>query len=243
MVNKMELGGIYFTALSKDIILSSKEKLTHIVTVNPEFIVKAQKNEEFRRIINSNYTTIDGQITYFILKLKYLFRKFDKISGCDFIYDLCLLSKKNKYKVFLLGGYEQSNKMSVLNLKNDYGIEIEGYPPVHKPYPFSKEHNDKILEKIEDFKPDIIFVAFGTLKTELWINDNREFLEKLGVKYAMGVGGTFDFISKKVKRAPKIIRKIGFESIYRLYAEPSKYRFMRIMEGLKMFFYIFKSTK
>jgi len=241
-MQKVKLCDIQFNALTKESILKDTSDFKHIITVNPEFIVKAQENKKFKEIINNNLSTIDGQVTYFILKFKYPFIKFEKISGCDFIYDLCSIAQKNNLKVFLLGGYKESNKKSVEILKRDYKIQIDGFSPDYKPYPFDIEHNNLILKRIEIFKPDIIFVGFGALKQELWIADNRSFLKENGVKYAAGIGGTFEYISGTVKRAPRLIQKLGLESLYRLTNDPN-YKFKRISEGLRLFRYLLFGAK
>ncbi|MDP2633074.1 MAG: WecB/TagA/CpsF family glycosyltransferase, partial [Candidatus Curtissbacteria bacterium] len=79
-----------------------------------------------------------------------------------------------------------------------------------------KDHNSSFIIHDSNFI-DILFVAFGAPKQEFWIDNN---LEKLPVKVAIGVGGAFDYISGKVPRAPKLIRNIGFEWLFRLIAQP-----------------------
>ena len=115
---------------------------------------------------------------------------------------------------------------------------IDGYSPEFETYPFSEQFNKVCLEKISDFKPDILFVGFGAPKQEYWIDDNMEFLARAGVKYTIGSGGTFDFVSQKIKRAPVFIQKIGLEGIYRLFQEPSKMRLKRLIDSCKFFKYI-----
>ncbi|MFZ2969979.1 MAG: WecB/TagA/CpsF family glycosyltransferase [Minisyncoccia bacterium] len=80
--------------------------------------------------------------------------------------------------------------------------------------------NKQLIQRINNAQPDIIFVAFGAPKQEKWIYEN---IKKIpSVKLAIGVGGSFDFISGKVKRAPLILRKIGLEWLWRLMLEPRR---------------------
>lgn len=238
--NKISLCGLEFNGLSENDIYHYHGNLTHVVTVNAEFVVKAQKDLRFKSIINENCSTIDGQVPYFLLKLKYPKYPFKKISGCEFIYNLCDKAKSENKRVFLLGGAKESNKLAVINLKNQYEIDIDGYSPVYKPYPFDNDHNNKILKKIELFKPHFLLVGFGAVKQEFWIQENKNFLKKNGVEIVVGVGGTFDFVAKITKRAPRFFQILGIEIFYRLYAEPSKVRIKRIFISLKIFYYFFK---
>lgn len=112
--------------------------------------------------------------------------------------------------------------MAVEKLKERYNIEIEGYSPPYRPYPFDPAHNQIIINKIKNFKPDILFVAFGAVKQEFWIVEHQEILNSIGVKWAIGCGGAFDFVAGTIKRAPKFIQNIGLEWFYRLIREPKR---------------------
>ena len=224
----------------EDLFSRRKDDINVIVPCNSELIVKAQNNERFRNFINKNIATFDGQIPYLLFKLKNRDIQVEKLSGSDLIYEFCKFAKENNKKVFLLGGYPESNKLSVGKLKKIYGIKVEGYSPPYEPYPFSKKNNEEILKRIENFKPHILFCAFGAMKQEFWIEDNLEFLKSIGVEYTMGVGGSFDFVSGRIKRAPKIIQKLGLEGVWRLIMEPKWFRLKRIFISLSIFYYFFK---
>jgi len=236
----IKFADLIFKGLNKDILFSKQESLKIIIPTNAEVIVKANENEKLKNIINKNFATFDGQIPYMLAKLQNKSIEFEKISGSDLIYDFCELAKEKNYKIFLLGGYVDSNKLAVEKLKEKYNIQITGYSPAYEPYPFSKENNDKILHKIKNFKPDILFVGFGALKQEFWIDDNKEILEKIGIKWVVASGGTFEFVAGKIKRAPKIIQKIGFEGIWRFLLEPKWFRFKRLLVSLKIFQYLWR---
>jgi N-acetylglucosaminyldiphosphoundecaprenol N-acetyl-beta-D-mannosaminyltransferase len=154
---------------------------------------------------------------------------FEKLSGSDTVYDFCKLAQKNNYKIFFLGGKEDSNKLAVQKIKERYNIQIEGYSPDFENYPFSERFNSLCMEKIMLFKPDILFVGFGAPKQEYWIDDHILRLSELGVKYAVGSGGTFEFVAGTIKRAPAFIQKIGLEGLYRFFQEPNKMRLKRLV--------------
>ena len=229
--------GLTFTGLTREEILQKKHSFQHIVTVGAEFINEAHKNPRLRDIINNNVSTFDGQVPFYFAKKKNKDVIFEKISGADFIYDVCNEALKHNEKIFLLGGNQDSNEES-LRLLNDMGISASGFVTGFIPYPFPVERVEEILMKIRDFKPDYIFVGLGMCKQEYFIEENRNFLEQAGVKIAVGSGGTFEVFSGKISRAPTWMRNIGLEGLYRLLKDPSFKRFKRLASTVKFFRYI-----
>lgn len=239
----IKFANLTFRGLTKKDILIEEDFLKFIVTVNAEFIVKGNKNHEFREIINSNYATFDGQVPYFFAKNKNKNKKFQKLSGSNLIYDFCEMAKKSKKKLFLLGGYSESNKIAVKKLSAKYMIEVDGFSPEYKEYPFEKSHNELILNKIRNSEPHILFVGFGAVKQELWINEHKHILEDYGVRWVVGSGGTFEFVAGTIKRAPRFIEKAGFEGVYRMVQEPNLARMKRLYTSFKMFKYVYQKRK
>lgn len=236
----MKFCNIEFNIFNKQQLFDRKEDETKcIATVNAQFIVLANTDKRYMNYINSNYATFDGEIPLKKAK-KYnnFFANAQKLPGSEIVYDFAEFAKENSYKMFFLGGYEDSNKDAVRIIKEKYGIEIEGFSPAYETYPFSKDFSSNCLSKIENFKPDILFVGFGAPKQEWFIEDNKDFLKKIGLKYVIGSGGTFEFVSGKIKRAPFWVSKIGLESLYRLMNEISWARLKRIFYSFKFFKYI-----
>ena len=226
----------------KELFEIDKKKPKCIVTLNAQIICLANTNEELYNFVNSNYATIDGEIPLKVGKIfrHKQFKNVEKLSGSEIIYDFCEFAKKNKMKLFFLGGMEDSNRQAVLNVKKDYGIEVDGFSPKYENYPFSKEFVDSCFKEMDKFKPDIVFIGFGAPKQEFFMRDNIDRLKKCGVKFAIGSGGTVDFVSGKLKRAPKFIVKIGFEGLYRLFQEFNKARLKRIIKSFGFFKYVWK---
>jgi len=131
VIDKIKFANLYFTGLTKECLMVEAESIKFIVTANAEFIVKANKDKKFRKIINENYTTFDGQVPYFFAKLQNKNKIFNKLSGSDLIYDFCEMASVKNKKIFLLGGFEKSNKLAVKKLKDIYKIQIQGYSPPH----------------------------------------------------------------------------------------------------------------
>lgn len=170
-----------------------QDKKRYIVTVNPEFVMLAQKDTEFKKILNRADLAIpDGT------GLRLADRRLNRVTGVDLM--LSLINKG--YKTLLIGarpGIAQAvaKKLGVFGL-----TELD-------------------TKKINKIKPDLLFVALGMGKQEKWIVKN---LPKLNVKVAMGVGGALDQIAKPRLRAPKIIRQIGLEWLWRLVMQPWRIR-------------------
>lgn len=210
-----------------------------IIPTNAQVIVLANNNQRYMNFINSHYATFDGEIPLKAArKQSTSFASTEKLSGSDIVYDFCQYAKENSLKMFFLGGYEDSNADAVRIVKEKYGIEIEGYSPPYEKYPFSENFINNCMDRIKSFKPDIIFVGFGAPKQEWFIEEQLNELNKIGVKYVIGSGGTFEFVSGKIKRAPAWVSKIGFESIYRLLQEISVARIKRIFYSFKFYKYI-----
>lgn len=229
----------------KELFEIDKNKPKCIVTLNAQIICLANTNKELYDFVNSNYATIDGEIPLKCAKLfkRKQFKHVEKLSGSEIIYDFCKFAKKNNMKLFFLGGMEESNKQAVINVRKDYGIMVDGFSPKYENYPFSNEFVESCFKAMEKFKPDIVFVGFGAPKQEFFMRDNIDRLKKCGVKFAVGSGGTVDFVSGKLKRAPKFIVKIGFEGVYRLFQEFNKARLKRLTKSFGFFKYIWKKPK
>lgn len=210
-----------------------------IATVNAQFIVYANTDKRYMDYINSNYATFDGEVPFKkAKKINTAFKDAEILRGSEIIYDFATYAKKNNLRTFYLGGYEESNKVAVDKMRNEYSIEIEGYSPPYEPYPFSNEFVENCFKYIEKFNPDILFVGFGLPKQEYFIDDNIDRLRELGVKYIIGCGGTFEFVSGKIKRAPGWVAKAGLEGLYRLLQEFGKARFQRLIYSFKFYKYV-----
>lgn len=168
---------------------------------------------------------------------------FPIIKGRGFFVDLIKMCSRNKWKIFLLGGTEGVAKSVEEKLKKKYQnlkVESSSGPildehaiPVTKK---GRKIEEKTIKKINSFKPDIVFVAFGAPKQELW---SSRHLAKLNTKGMMVVGGTFDYISGKVKLPPKCMEKIGLEWLWRLITQPE--RIGRVLSATIIFpLYLFR---
>jgi N-acetylglucosaminyldiphosphoundecaprenol N-acetyl-beta-D-mannosaminyltransferase len=237
----IHFAGIQFRGLDKKELLNlTDNNLKVVATLNAEFIVLANEKPEFKKLLSNAFCTFDGQVPYLLARIKNPTRKFQKISGSDFIYDACSSAQEKNLKLFLLGGKEESNRIALEKIKSRYaGILADGFSPPFSPYPFINEIDSQIKNKISKFKPDIIFVGFGAEKQERWIMDNFDYLNSLGVKLAIGSGGTFEFVAGTLPRAPKVFQVLGLEGVFRLAVEPKSFRAKRLLKSFKIFKYFF----
>ena len=210
-----------------------------IFTPNPEMLVDATQDEQFRQILNMGSLNIcDGSGIRFVSN-----GTIPRIPGVDFMLDLCKLAAQKKKRVYLLGaGKTDGAEAAAVKLKEQFPhLNIVGFhsgPRIisAKEGALTFEHkkeNAIALEDIQRTAPDILFVAFGHKKQEVWI---AAFLESLpSVRIAMGVGGAFDFIAGTKKRAPAWMRAMWLEWLYRLIQEPT--RIKRIWKATVGFLY------
>ncbi len=236
-MSHIELANIKFKGLKQELLFSDNfEGLKHITTINAEFIVLANNNKRFLQIINNSIATIDGQWPYIVARIKHSSRKFEKISGSDLIYHIFKHAKENNLSLFLLGDTEDVNAGAVRMIRQKYQINVAGYSPPFQSYPFDCEVNNEIVRRIKIAQPDYLLVGFGAPKQEFWIDDHKDILTNLKIKYAIGLGGTFRFISGKESRAPRFISHLGLESFWRLFQNP--YRFKRFLRSFRFFKYL-----
>jgi len=198
----------------------ASQKKAQICTVNNEFIVEAQKNNEFKDALNNSSLSIADSVGV-VKAIKSLYRdSIERIPGADLFWDLCKLSRDNHYRIYLIGGKAGVGQRAKVNIQKRFkGIHIVGHIDGVDILPHRV--NNEITSEINKSKAQIVFVGLGAPKQELWIERN---LDKINANIFIGVGGTLDFVSGRIKRAPKFMRKLGLEWLFRLIAEPSRYR-------------------
>ncbi|MFA6159923.1 MAG: WecB/TagA/CpsF family glycosyltransferase [Parcubacteria group bacterium] len=217
----------------------SEPKFHQIATINPEFILEAQKNSELKNILNaSDLNVADG------FGIKLAFWRFGKhlkcrLAGADLILEILKIAQTQKLSVFLA-----VNKKGLSTFKEIRDAILKSYPDI-KIFGFnyiltnntSIQPYKEVLELIKNNSDrptisdnyNIVFCNFGAPNQELFINSQKCDT----IRLAMGVGGSFDFITKKVRRAPKFMQIIGFEWLWRIF-QPQEWKFKK--ERLKRIF-------
>ncbi len=191
-----------------------------VVTVNPEFVMAAQENAEFRECINRAALVVADGIGV-VWATRYLGKPVpERVTGTDTLVELAKLCAAQGYRLYLLGaapGVAEAAGKRLQELAS--GLQIAG-SYAGSPTP---DEEEAILERIRVAQTDVLCVAYGAPAQELWIARN---LARLPCAVAIGVGGAYDFISGHQRRAPKIMQRIGLEWAYRLYREPWRWRRM-----------------
>jgi len=190
---------------------------THqIVTVNGAMLVRAAHDESLRAELNNCTLAIaDGAgvlLTAWLLGAPALAR----IPGVELAEAMCALAATHGYRVFLLGGQPGVAEEAASVLRRRYPAltvagALHGY--------FTDEGS--VTAQIRRSAPHILLVGLGFPRQERWIAAHRS---HLGVPVIMGVGGTFDVLAGRVRRAPKWVQNLGLEWVYRLVQEPRRWR-------------------
>ncbi|MDD5342683.1 MAG: WecB/TagA/CpsF family glycosyltransferase [Patescibacteria group bacterium] len=229
--------GVKITSLTLDQLREKLERFLsgpeprQIVTPNPEFCVQATHDQEFKTIINKAALAIPDGIG---LKFAgwYLGTPIKRrITGVALVEELCRLAEAEGAAIFLLGGGNGVAGKTAEKLKIRYSkLKIVGAENENTIFG-KKRSDDEIVKRLNRKKPDILLVAFGAPKQEKWIYYNQP--KFTTIKIAAGVGGAFDYLSGKVKRAPRLLRIIGLEWLVRLIRQP--WRISRIINATLIF--------
>lgn len=215
--------------ITKELIENSNKTCKIIVAPNTEFIMMAQKDEEFFNILKqAKLATPDSVGVTIAGKLqKKPFKQ--RIPGQMYFRKVLEVGEKEGWTFYLLGGKGEVPKLAVDNVKKMYpNINIVGY---HEGF-FEEDSEEDVIKEINELSPNVLFVAMGAPKQEKWIYKHKD---ELKVDVAAGQGGTFDYEAGKIKRAPRLIQKLGIEWFWRLILQPS-----RIVRMMALPVYLFK---
>lgn len=194
-----------------------------ILAVNPEKVYALRENP-FLKGFFQNATLLLPDGIGMVYAMKFLAgKKVTRVPGADLMQNICARSAKNGHRIFIYGSAEEVNRGATEELLRRYpGINIAGRANGYvKP-----EEMNNLVEIINKSKADILFVALGSPRQEKWIND---YLPKLQIKLAQGIGGTLDTIGGNVKRAPAIFQTLNLEWFYRLVSQPSRAGRQRVL--------------
>lgn len=224
MIEKVNVRGIEILAVKNEkefihFLMNEKEiKTGKLVAINAEKVIAAEKQPEVCALLQAaEYKYADGISIVFSIRKKYpQLAELERIAGVDLWLALMQQAGKLGIPVFLVGGKSETviavkSKLTTWNV-NVVGIQ-DGY--------FSADQEQEIIECIKQSGAKFVTVAMGSPKQE-------EFMQKAQRQYPealyMGVGGTYDVFTGRVKRAPKSWRKLHLEWLYRLLSQPTRWR-------------------
>ncbi len=238
--------GVRVDNLSKDSILKKiegflvSERFHQIATVNPEFLLEARKNERFHNILNRCELTVSDGIGLTIAFWKQGIKMKDRYPGIDLMWDILEQANRNNYKIFLVARKDGLStwKETATAVKRKYPqLEIGGTNiDIINLNDVISNHESVIGSAIADevhiAHPDLVFCNFGAPEQEYFLNSLRD--AKIdSIRVVMGIGGSFDYITGKVARAPLWMQKSGLEWLYRLIKQPQ--RIVRIFKAIIIF--------
>jgi len=191
-----------------------------IATVNPEFVVLAQTNKDFQRVLNATALNVPDGVGLLWAARRLGTPLRERVTGQEMVDRIAALAAERGTSIFFLGASEGVAERAAAELKERFrDLEIAGCyagsPAV--------EEEEAIVKRVNDSGAKILLVAYGPPKQEFWIARNAS-ASRLKVNVAMGVGGTFDTLAGIVPRAPRWLREAGFEWTYRLLREPRRWK-------------------
>lgn len=234
-----------FLDMVKTRIASSKK--TFVVTPNSEFLYASLRDNRMRDLFNSADISLADGISILwaerFLARRFIFKNFwlkvlqcwidvvvtgarilltpqylyktipEKITGASVFLDLAKLASENSFSIFLVNDWGNSAQLTAEVLKKKFpNLRIAGVS--------TKSFNDpSLIDDINTIKPDMLFLAYGQPKQEHWISEH---LPRIETRFAMGVGGTFDYTAGKKINPPRFVRTIGLEWLFRLFTQPRR---------------------
>ncbi len=194
-----------------DASVQKKSRIHHVV-INAAKLVNMRRDNALREsVVNCDIINADGQSVVWAARI--LGKNLpERVAGIDLMNRLVELAKEKKYKIFLLGAREEI----VRTIAEKYGAEIvagfrNGY--------FSDDEAAEIAAQIAVSKAQMLFVAMSSPKKEIFLDQYKDIIN---VPFIMGVGGAFDVMAGRVKRAPVWMQKAGLEWFYRIVQEPRR---------------------
>ena len=222
---RLKLGEISIDVLTFDGALEAIDALVsarkggYVVTPNVDHVVLADDNVAFREsYANASLSLVDGQPLVWASKL--LGQQLpEKISGADLILPLMQRATQKKWRVYFMGAGPGVAEKAAEEVRLRYGTNIVGCDSPRVSVDPAASENAEAVAKITAAKPDVVLVALGAPKQEIWMH---RCAAQYAPAVAFGIGAGLDFIAGTVQRAPKWMSNNGLEWAYRLTREPKR---------------------
>lgn len=202
------------------------DRFHSVFTPNPEIVMLARDNERFFKVLGEADLVIPDGIGVVIgSKLqKHTDNLPERVAGYDLVQNTMKLATKEGYKYYFLGSKPGIAELAAEKMRETYpGIQIVGTRDGY----FKEQDEAAIIKDINESGANILLVALGAPRQELWIEDHKALLPN--VRVAIGVGGSLDGMAGVVKRAPLIFQKLGLEWFYRLIKQPTRFKRMLVL--------------
>lgn len=196
------------------------------VVLNAAKVVQMREDDRLRSIVaGCDLVNADGQSVVWASRV--LGRRLpERVAGIDLFNAILERAAKTGHRVFFLGATQEVLADMAARLRARHpSLVIAGYRDGYW------DDDDAVVETVRAAHPDFLFLAIPSPRKEYWLNEN---LDRLGVPFVMGVGGTFDVVAGKVRRAPRWVQRAGCEWLYRLAQEPRR-MWRRYLRGNSLF--------
>jgi N-acetylglucosaminyldiphosphoundecaprenol N-acetyl-beta-D-mannosaminyltransferase len=225
--------GVRVDCLDMEVALERIERLVesgrhHLVaTVNPEFVMRAQDDREFARVLESADLCLpDGMGVVWAARRQGCSIS-EPVPGVDLIPPLAAMCARRGFRLFLLGAEAGVAADLASRLRGEHpALQVASHPGSADP-----SSDTETLTLIRAHQTQVLLVAFGAPKQELWIDRLKD---QLNASVAIGVGGAFDYLTGRVPRAPVWMRKAGFEWLHRLVRQPWRARRMVVLPAFAL---------
>lgn len=202
--------------------LRKHDRFTHVVSLNPENMVIAHEQSRFKQVLNQAQIRLIDGVGVGVAAMAAGIPAGERFSGVDLMSELIGAADSLRLRVALIGGsgdlaekladrYQQAHPEAKF-------IGLQGVKNIKNP---EKSEENRIKSIIADLRPHLVFVSFGSPAQELWIESQRKIFKN---SVCVGVGGAFDFLSGQSPRAPRVLRTLGLEWLFRLWVEPWRWR-------------------
>lgn len=191
------------------------EKIQHMA-INTMIILRMVEDPQFMHTL-SKCEVINADGIGVVMASKLLGHPLpERVTGIDLMEALIALAAKEGFKPYFLGAQEEVVQRTVSHYRQKYPkLEIAGYRNGY----FKESDEKQIAEDIRESGADMLFVAISSPKKELFLGEWRD---TMNVPFCMGVGGSFDVVAGKFKRAPEWVQRAGLEWVYRWKQEPRR---------------------
>ncbi|MGN7385546.1 WecB/TagA/CpsF family glycosyltransferase [Sporosarcina sp. SAFN-015] len=190
------------------------KKKSLIVAINPEKLMKAKDDPALKALLNRAEFQIPDGIGVIIASKIQKGNITSRVTGVDMMDRIVREAARTGKSIFLYGAKPGVADRAAAKLIDTYpDLKVAGTQDGYE------KDTSKVIAKINAAQPDILFVAMGSPKQELWIEEHRDNLHPI---LYQGVGGSFDVLAGNIKRAPAAFQKVGAEWLYRLLLEPSR---------------------
>jgi N-acetylglucosaminyldiphosphoundecaprenol N-acetyl-beta-D-mannosaminyltransferase len=221
-IERVNILGYPVTRLSIDGFVAQIEKFIrsrkphYIVMVNAAKLVKMRSDKELEEsVLAADLIGADGVPVVWASRL-FGIPLPGRVNGTDLMYELLKKGDEKRYRIFFFGAQQQVLDQVLDVVRKDYpGVQIAG---AHHGY-FAPQEEPAIVDEIRESQADILFIAFGTPKKELWV---KRYLHAMEVPVIHGVGGSFDVLARVISRAPLWMQRHGLEWFFRLLQEPRR---------------------